>query len=592
MSATRYNQQQQHLSTQLEQQQPDPRLLLGLPGPALRLVLRLTTTPASPGMCRLSCVSKGLRSAVEAAAYMVIVSLCQGDVYRDSSLTDAAQEVEAAARIVSLKLWLGHHLYSVRGLSLALQGAPAAAVVLALAAGPLRPAALAGSSAASAAAAEARADHKPAAAGAAQTAAEGLQLRVQAAANAVSTIQPVMSPLPLRHLHLHQVDLSPAVARCLGTFEQLQVLIVAGSLEVPGTFAALLQAFPRLAQLQRLSLRLYRTPLEVVEDDLLLSLPPSLHSLYLRWLGGPYVSRYSLMHLVNLRSLSLPRTIILSGHHPKVAQRLGLPPDAASDGGGLAPGVSSMVASLMYQVGPRDLTDSWSAYSGLEAVVLRCMSDVNVAQLAGCARLRQLIIEDGLRVGCVNGLSALTQLTRLRVTGRAEGFGRELATLQKLQLLEVYLGSAVALQPAWLSPLSSLEKIAVLIHPIYCFWFEDSLRTLSRLSGVLNQLHSSTSSNSSPRSNAAAESTRSSEGRSVADVARFTRCVQLTVWRQPWEGYFDEERTAMEHSPLQQATADMAAALPWLQVVAAKNIQDCPCWIPYDECLGAEACTG
>jgi hypothetical protein len=51
-----------------QQQQPDPRLLEALPGPALRRVMQLASTSSSPALCFLCCVSKGLRAAAEAAA--------------------------------------------------------------------------------------------------------------------------------------------------------------------------------------------------------------------------------------------------------------------------------------------------------------------------------------------------------------------------------------------------------------------------------------------------------------------------------------------------------------------------------------------
>jgi hypothetical protein len=107
---------------QQQQQQPAPQLREGLPAPALRRVLQLASTSSNPALCRLCCVSKGLRAAAEAAAPPVQVTV-RWPSYKPESWHYSSSEEQQAAQdrqfdyVWALLRWLERQGRCVKGLS-------------------------------------------------------------------------------------------------------------------------------------------------------------------------------------------------------------------------------------------------------------------------------------------------------------------------------------------------------------------------------------------------------------------------------------------------------------------------------------------
>jgi hypothetical protein len=440
-------------------------------------------------------------------------------------------------------------------------------------------------------------------------------------------------PLPLERLHLRHVTLSTPLVNTLVKFDQLQVLVLTGNtttMAAIGTQQQLLQALSNLKQLQKLALQLSQGLQQIPGDALLHSLPRRLAALDLKVQGGA-CSSSSLAPLVHLTSLRLHGVDLVS--HPV--------PHGQQQG---AAAVDSEGRSLSQQQVQQQLDDlslsqhhhhhqqqqrkkeeegklcalsmrptaanSWFAIPSVEALelVFDSWHDATLTQLAACPRLRQLrVLYDG-HFPDTAGVSALTQLSRLRLETWAlpeevdvSSVGAELAALEQLQVLEVCYSSVEIMQPrVWLSQLRCLRKVVVLVSPGECH----SLQGLQHLAKVISNLHilkwhnkSSNSSNSGgvagggrDRENSEEDGMNSGSSssssldlpqQSVAADSRL-RGVELLLWSasgSDWKG----APPATEHLHLQQAAADMAAALPWLQVTAGLDSYTCPCWTGEEE---------
>jgi hypothetical protein len=250
---------------------------------------------------------------------------------------------------------------------------------------------------------------------------------------------------------------------------------------------------------------------------------------------------------------------------------------------------------------------------------------VSLAQLAACPHLRQLRVCCEECIPDITGVSALTQLSRLRlemhpsfmyfrhsrhcgassprntqVTSSSSRVWREVAALKQLQLFEVPLTTLELTQlHTWLPQMAGLTQLAVLVD-----WRGDDLQhlqALKHLTPVLDVWRSSSSSSSSKNGGDGGGGSSSSTGNGSAEIcavgrsraanpscdapaAPKLRALQLSVWCDfgPLWPYRHDYMARREcrgtlHS-LQQTAAQLAAALPWLQVTCDWDAFYTPCW--------------
>jgi hypothetical protein len=422
----------------------------------------------------------------------------------------------------------------------------------------------------------------------------------------------------LERLHLRHITLSPPLVNTLVKFDQLQVLVLTGSVTTMSSAATqqqLLQALSQLKQLQKLALHLSQGLHQVPGDMLLHSMPRRLAALDLKVQGGT-CSSSSLAHLEHLTSLRLHGVDLVAA------------PDYTEQQQGVATAAVAGRQQVQQQLGGLQLSqhqqqqqgqkeeeegiklaalsmrptaaNSWFAVPSVEALelVFDTWHDQPLTQLAACRRLRELRVLYNGYFPDAAGVSALTQLSRLRLETWAlpEGMdvssmGAELADLEQLQVLEVCFGGLELLQPRlWLPKLRRLEKFVVLVSPGECH----SLGYLKRLAKVIFKWHNkSNGSGSSGGDGDGGSSSDSSEGGmndgsssggggggvapSYQAADSMLQGVELLLWSasgSSWEG----APPAAEHHLLQQAAAGLAAALPWLEVTAGLDTYTCPCW--------------
>jgi hypothetical protein len=614
-------QQQQPPQQQQHQQQGDPRLLEGLPAPALRRVLRLASTPANPAMCRLCCVSKGVRDAVEAVPLP--------DIHVAVWYKFSVRGVNKAARVAGdagLMAWLCRYAPYLQGLSVVQQvsegwrepgpmdhllGALDSRVVQRLGGlGPL------------VRALQAR--------GAARLFALGQQLLLGLAGDdAQHNVQPAAAPL--KRLRLVNVDVSPSLCRCLVSFDQLQVLILTGCTAWEPSFRCtepwqhqggqqqLLRALAGFRRLQKLHLELDEY-WHVNNADLLRALPSSLTAADLK-VGTqteedePLASNSDLAHLVRLTSLHV-RRFEITLPLPLGQQEL---PRQQEQQGRQPLGPPALKVLSLWPV----RANAWYAAPMLEAVELsfNIYGAARLAQLAACPYLRQLSVQyyraHGERFGNASGVSALTQLTRLRLEvlgyGEAENrraaasaLAHEVAALGQLQLLEVDHGGLMSMQPqTWLSQLHSLTRLVSLMVEGHTSGRDPTV--FSTLTDMLARCYSSSSSSSSSGRSIAGSGGSSTSGTSAAVSSAAmapamirsssSSCcsqqvghapgalrpiVQLTLCSRKYRALvIPPDAESIER--LQAEVAAMAVLLPHLQLVCAPDTYTCPCWSAEEE---------
>jgi hypothetical protein len=628
-------QQQQKQEQEQQQQQPVARLLLELPGPALRRVLHLASTQANPATCRLSCVSKALRAAADAAAAPVDLQVIMDTFSLSQERLDLLSPEQAAAvasRGASLRTWLGRHLNHVR--------------LLYLYSGPssygdglfldtiLAPAAAAATAAAIGDSWGAGAVQSAAAAGGAATPAEP-EVSMVAGHGKLGT--PLV--VPLRQLYLHCAKVSPALVTSLAFFKQLQALSISCPCgpSAEGADLGLVEALSQLSQLRLLHLCTAVASEQLTGDVLLRGLRPSLRALDLSVSSALRLSSSSssgLVHLVHLTSLLLGGINIMEApsNSGSTEQQQGAAAASESKQHHVQPAwQQARTVKALYLSGCTGL----GCFIGpsLQAVDLCTSRDAaRLDQLSGCACLRHLRLRYGDACPTSPGISALTQLIRLRLeawprapdnsstypttttttttTSSSSALGRELAALGQLQLLEVCHSGLLALQPSqWLLQLRSLETLVVLVSPRGC----ETLEALPCLTDALVQWHSSgcggadssissrstgviaatSSPNASSSSSSSSTTTTTNRSQAVTlgsrglslqggpAAAPKLRGVELAVWRgeyhirASWSAVL-----ARAQSKLQPAVADMAALLPWLAVTCAEgwDAYESPSW--------------
>jgi hypothetical protein len=591
-STAQPQQQQQEQQQEQQQQQQDlhPQLLEGLPADALRQVLQLATTSSSPALCRLACTSKSLRAAAEAAAVPIDlrVNLRIPEVAGKplaARLEYLGAFLAYAARQGCLRAWLRDHAPILRGLAVLHDSCHDVAVEEIL----LTVLSSTGAEdAAAAAAAAAARDSKTATASKGAGAGAGRSRRRAGKVPGKNSLATPKSRLKLESLHLRGVRLTPGFTDALVRFDQLQVLTVTSSSRLEPATQNLPKALSQLKQLQRLGLHLdnrHKLPAEA----LLQSLPLELKALDLEASAttSSSTSSSSVARLGHLTSLRLKGVQLVSD----------LPPSGQQQQQGTSTLAARVGPSLTFAALPMQAVDLCLANS-----------DGQLALLACCPHLRQLraYFED---VGpSALGVSALTQLTHLWLTvlnhgpsGASARVCQELASLQQLRILEVNQTLLQATHPeTWLPQLGSLEQLVVL----WFRWSQD-VRPLNLLTEAISGWHSSSSST---RGNSNSASTTSSSDSSSSgpaghqasttgiehsngsdssgvQAAHFKlACLQVTLLPKTPGVLLLAEQQAAHRPVVQGAVADMAAALPWLQVVTcAQDARTSPCWNVEDE---------
>jgi hypothetical protein len=553
-------QQQQQSCTQQEehQHQPDPRLLEGLPAPALRLVVQMANTSSSPALCRLCCVSKGLRAAAEAAAPPPPVKVA---VQFQESIwpmgTVGMWPATRAPHYAGLASWLRRHVHTTQGVSVVQLGKHHESVDSVLSAMGVKPAAAA-----------------------------------------------------LTRLHLSNMRLTPALGHCLVHLQQLQVLILEGC----ATFLPppmrpsqkqLLRALSRCRQLRQLALQLDGDWQPHV-DELVQALPRRLEALdlynqrpHMSHPNSSQCSRRRLAQLVHLASLRLRGIYIRYTPAIEQQQQQQEPPPASG----------SLTALAMWP----DAKGAWFTPSTLEVVELvldaKSSGQAGLWQLARCPSLRTLCVRSARSFGGLSGVSgvpALTQLTRLRLEALEQSapdsssccsslndsnlasLGRGVAALGQLQQLEVSFACLEAMQPTkCLRRLHSLSKLVVLVSPDDNWWcwcnpalmdFETSPGPQQVLMGWYNSISGSgaggNTATSAVTQSTNARGSSSSIGRGHAAPAMLPSVQLAPTGQQILTSGGDAEALGQ----MQQAAADMAAAMPGLQVTAGLDTYTCPCW--------------
>jgi hypothetical protein len=597
MSTAAWHSQQQ----QQQQEEAQPCGLEDLPAPALRRVLQLASTPHTPGICRVSRVSKALRVAADAAAAPIRLTIPL-DRYTTSfylGTEPIARWDKVTARYARLGAWLRCHGPCIHGLHIVSElDKPMLDWVMVedLAYGiPAAAAAAAGRGVEDVSQAEVAA-----AAAAAELAAAGLMPR--------GTTTPAHA---IGRLHLG------VIRSCGAWFEQLQVLVVTGYIRsFDGSYYIIKQVLPRLTQLQRLAIHRYSAEEDGTANELLMSLPASLRALDLGVGGSGPCHRRSLEHLVHLTSLKLDCVDIVGGSAADpFEQEEQQQEEHVGVSGSLAP--SAQTTQQQQQRWQRTFLPSlralsmrplhegcWFAGPALEQVelVFDCLPTPSLDQLAGCRHLRQLTVGHYFQVRQVTGVSLLTQLTRLRLKGlktihsssSLPPLGTELGALEQLQVLELSYGCVQAMQPRnWLPRLHCLKQLVVLsMDP-------DQLEPLQHLADVITEWHASSSSSGgdgsggnssaskvSATSTLAATTPASSSKAERSTPPAGTACAlqQLVLTSPSPEQPPPESRQAVALSELQQAAADLSAAHPWLQVVVSDTDgYISPCWVGAQE---------
>jgi hypothetical protein len=571
MSASIQQQQQpQQLGHQQEQQQQqaDSWLLDGLPGPALRRVLQLASTPGSPALCRLACVSKAVRAAAVAAAEpTTIVKLSYPYFHYNMWSLDAKFAALGAvtAYHASLAAWLPRHAHHIRGMTVvrgdvSLVDLPDLLMAMAAASPDQAAACLVAVSSSSSSSSSC-----VPAAGATLT--EGDPAASSAAASGCA----------LQSLHLNSMWLSPALVKALVRFDQLQVLtMIDNSKRTPSDMQQLLLALPQLRQLHRLALRVLGS--KVAGGALLRALPPGLRAVDLHVScrpGSSSSSSSSLAHLVHLTSLRLRGLRLVQSMGPQGQQQ-------------------ALTVLAVVPEGPR----SWFAIPSVMvmSVFFASSPGTSLAQLAACPHLRHLAVYQPGQVTEMTGVSLLTQLTRLRLgrwlqrgssddsgssgtsSGSISSVGAELAALRRLQVLEVHYSLfAGSQQPGWLVHLHSLEQLVVFGMGGAC----DHTTGVQRLTGVIDGWHRNSSSISSKAPSPAVAQRR--VGGSSSCSGLITGSIPAQCRLQHVQLTLSLASKGLDYSikwgQVKQAAADMAAALPWLQVVAREHTgYTFPCW--------------
>jgi hypothetical protein len=370
------------------------------------------------------------------------------------------------------------------------------------------------------------------------------------------------------------------------------------------------RALPQLQQLQKLALHGAVISLGVEAEPLLRVLPVGLRALDLELHSSP-CSSSSLARLVHLTSLRVDgfqlecQTCSSEGQQDEQQQQQ-------------QPAVGALRVLSMR---PTSAT-SWFAPSSLETLELigsmgatyASPMTVNLTQLGACRRLRHLNV---LYDGCMPeafGLSALTQLTYLRLVSkgpppvdtsrrvhlysssdssssssssdsdssssyygsprcRSSSIGSELAFLRQLRVLEVgsCILSATQPQHSWLPQLHHLTQLVVLVG-MERDWCPGPLHQLAE---VISAWHDSSSASSTAGTvlHPAPGGSGGSSGEGLQARPCKLRCVKLVLLVQHVGGW-----SGCSWGGLQEVAADMAAALPWLQVVCEDDCYACPCW--------------
>jgi hypothetical protein len=457
--------------------QPDPRLLVGLPAPALQLVLQLASSSGSPTVCRLCCVSKGLREVAEAAAVQVSVlpSLFTiGPIPETDCHTGrpSAEPQWDAVRYCRFRAWLQRRAQCVQGLYVPTECSwwGWGCVLL----GDL--------------VSSNHTQSAPPAAAGSIVSAEGAAAAAVAGGGEARGVQHAAPAVPLVYLHLGQLRLVASLVNSLALCTQLQVLVLEGCwADGPdGETVTQLQlhVIPHLRQLRRLALAALLARDEWAVDALLRSLPASLRALDLTIHSDVLIfssscSRSSLSHMRHLTSLRLIRVAIEELPSPGQEQDdqvLIAPASPAEAQQQQQQHAMPQIKALSIYVG---CYNRWLACPSLEALELdvtkfMCSSNrvISLAPLAACRHLQQLCLR--YDAPCVTGVSVLTQLKRLRLEtpnrrssftprGKLQTMGAGLAALGQLRVLEVPFEHLEALQPrSWLPQLHSLTQLGAL----------------------------------------------------------------------------------------------------------------------------------
>jgi hypothetical protein len=522
-------QPQQHPGApQQGQLQLSPRFLLELPGPALRRVLQLASSSESPALCRLCRVSKAVKAAAVAAQPPMCV-----DFTRKRPSRPADQKGGLSHRILSMPFMR-------------------------------RQAARAKPSRQVEEEEEEEEGRKKKWLGSHVQSVQQLLLDVTSGDVwlQVMTSRAAAVGAPLEQLLMRYTRATASLFQQLALFKQLQVLILQPF--SPGGVvdgAPLLQALSSLKQLRQLALDLSKDEYSITGDELLRALPPNLEAADLA-LGGPACSSNSLAHLVRLASLKLKGTDIVSD----------LP----------AAGQQQQVAGALATMSASARAASWFAPPSLEAaeIFIEAGSEAGLARLSSCARLHKLRVQFGGHFPDPTGVSALTQVKRLRMEAVRLGegviistIGGELKFLKQLQQLELpyaLLNAGEAGQ--WLLLLGCLEELVLLVLPEEC-WDQEGLEVLS---SVLSEWRSSSQASSSTPPVTASRSS----GPAVLEAAACKlQRLQLALWMGDSPGYsFDSKGVDEAYTQLQVAAAGLAADLPWLQVACKRDAYSSPCW--------------
>jgi hypothetical protein len=596
---------------QRQQQEPGSRLLESLPGPALRRVLQLASTPSSPALCRLCCVSKGLRAAAEAAHEPVWLALQPRDcsllrVYDSPAATAARAKV--AAHLAGAKAWMWHHRRLVREFVVDYTSSPYLYDTVPLEGshlGALVP---------------------------------GLELEAPAVGQR-STIQPGFN-WTLECLDVRTQSMRQHVVGAITSFMRLQVLVLRTKywddyLRAGAATQQLLEVLPQLRQLKKFALLVGCTTQSPPVDGLLHQLPAGVTAVDLS-VGkvhqstgvGITSSSSSLAHLEHLTSLRLRGVAMVQdmpvGQGPylgtaalgelageQVQQqlaRLSLEGQQQQQQQRPVRGACALTAMSLYL----SSAHTWFAAPSLETLelIVGAGPHPDLALLVRCPRLRRLCVQYRGQLPPHTGVSAVTQVTDLRLscdsvftTSSGGSLAAELATLQQLQVLEVsYAILEAPSTQAWLPVVRQVNQLAVLVRRSD---FGDQ-QVLSDLPAVLKEALDGTSSSSSTPSDTSSAGTSSSSlggrvappipnssssssvqagllnphsssnssGGGAGQVAQVRlRSVQFMLHGHSTDASWGDFQAAMAASMLQ-----WEAALPGLCVTCVKDSYTCPCW--------------
>jgi hypothetical protein len=564
----------------------------------------------------------------------------------------APQAITAAVQYVSLRRWLSRHAHRVQGVRLQ-EGSwvTGSEVLLNFLMGGMNHAPLLEAAAAAAAGAAAAAS-----AGIGGSGSSGGMRQ----ASPTKGVAPMLLPMPLKRLHLSILTMTPQTIAAIGSFTQLEVLAI--HCEYFSGQQQLVQALSHMGRLRKLALhtRGWQLPL----DLLVRSLPHTLTALVLGQnliaydLRGykvrdpafdpPHITINisSLAHLKHLSSLVLDGMDCVADPSPGGQQQqyggqqaLGLeqqqqqqqPPSGCtlplSSGqrrrqqsqwpGGAIKAVSVHVATASSCFAPSSLV--------AVEVFLDLGVHVSLAQLAACPHLRQLRAHYYHYIPHTTGVSALTQLTRLRLeievpppvqqhsssaqwaasvitvpqearakpaTLSSSSVWKEVAALKQLQLFEVpHFNLEPTQLRTWLPQMSGLTQLAVLVCSVGTRVGAGSCKldeqVLEHLRHVLDEwrgssaIGSSSARSSSADTSAAVESSSSSGQAPCAALASpKLRMLQLLAWSSlgPAQAHMHYNMGSGLFSSMQEAAAELAAALPWLQVECDWDAYCGPCW--------------